>query len=206
MILLSWAAAGMTNLGGCIPRIPECKTLPSSQHFVRINNQGKTEAMDPANPGMNTALLDVFRIKCKRWRDPNDHAITKYIFKGKTHVCYQPVYFCSPLAVEEVQGGALESKLLYAGPLDNAKVVFGVGQFQLKAEVCFMPSLPHVLTLDIQIWDEAGAFTIFTMETEFQTILPTQEQYEAYEKQADIQKYKDIGDASRIAMILQVSK
>ena len=50
--------------------------------------------------------------------------------------------------------------------------------------------------------------------------MPTQDQYESYDKQvreqnlegvhsnitlqADIQKFKDIGDASRIAMILQV--
>ena len=52
--------------------------------------------------------------------------------------------------------------------------------------------------------------------------MPTQDQYESYDKQvreqnlkgilsnnslqADIQKFKDIGDASRIAMILQVIK
>ena len=38
------------------------------------------------------------------------------------------------LAVEEVQDG-FKSRLLYAGPLDNAKVVFGVGRFRLNAEV-----------------------------------------------------------------------
>ena len=39
------------------------------------------------------------------------------------------------LAIELLEGGSAVSKLLYAGPLDNAKVVFGVGRFQLKAEV-----------------------------------------------------------------------
>ena len=38
------------------------------------------------------------------------------------------------LAVEEVQDG-FKSRLLYAGPLDNAKVIFGVGRFKLNAEV-----------------------------------------------------------------------
>ena len=37
-------------------------------------------------------------------------------------------------AVEEVQDG-YKSRLLYAGPLDNAKVIFGVGRFKLNAEV-----------------------------------------------------------------------
>lgn len=37
----------------------------------------------------------------------------------------------------------------------------------------------------------------------FTLVMPTQDQYEAYDKAADIKKFKDIGDASRIAMILQ---
>ena len=36
--------------------------------------------------------------------------------------------------MEEVQDG-FKSRLLYAGPLDNAKVIFGVGRFKLNAEV-----------------------------------------------------------------------
>lgn len=38
---------------------------------------------------------------------------------------------------------------------------------------------------NVQIWDEAGAFTISNIDDSFQTILPTQEQYEAYGMQAN---------------------
>ena len=43
-------------------------------------------------------------------------------------------------AVEEVQDG-YKSRLLYAGPLDNAKVIFGVGRFKLNAEVIMVQTL-----------------------------------------------------------------
>ena len=33
----------------------------------------------PAKTGM--ALLDIFHIGCQDWVDPNDHTITKYVFK-----------------------------------------------------------------------------------------------------------------------------
>ena len=77
--------------------------------------------------------------------------------------------------------------MLGAGPLDNIKAVLGVGIFHLYAE----------------IWDEAGAFAIYNIDQEFTTILPTQEQYESYDINADIKEFKDVGDAPRIAMILQ---
>ena len=80
-----------------------------------------------------------------------------------------------------------ETRLLYAGPLDNAKAVFGFGKFHLFAE----------------IWDEAGAFATFDINTAFTTIMPVREQYESYDIAADVKKYKDIGDAGRISMILQ---
>ena len=41
------------------------------------------------------------------------------------------------------------------------------------------------------------------IDTAFTLIMPTQEQYEGYDIRSDIKKFKDIGDASRIAMILQ---
>ena len=55
----------------------------NSEFFCRISNLGQTGEYDLANPGYNTALLDVYHIRCLRWQDPNQHAITKYIFKGK---------------------------------------------------------------------------------------------------------------------------
>ena len=42
------------------------------------------------------------------------------------------------------------------------------------------------------------------IDTAFALVMPTQDQYESYDIRADIKKFKDIGDASRIAMILQV--
>ena len=80
-----------------------------------------------------------------------------------------------------------ETSILGTGPLDNLKAVFGVGIFHVYVEV----------------WDEAGAFTKYDIDQAFTTIIPTQDQYEAYNLVADVKKYKDIGDASRIAMILQ---
>ena len=90
-------------------------------------------------------------------------------------------------SVVEVTPRGNETRLLYAGPLDNSKAVFGVGKYHLFAE----------------IWDEAGAFANFDIDTSFTTILPTQEQYDSYDIKADIKSFKDIGDAGRIAMILQ---
>ena len=72
---------------------------------MQVSNLGRTEELDPANPGLNTALIDIFHIQCELWRDPNQHAITKYVFK----------------VVEETARGN-ETRILYAGPLDNAKV------------------------------------------------------------------------------------
>ena len=42
------------------------------------------------------------------------------------------------------------------------------------------------------------------IDTAFTLVMATQDQYESYDIRADIKKFKDIGDASRIAMILQV--
>ena len=55
-----------------------------------------------------------------------------------------------------------------------------------------------------EIHEEAGAFTVADIDTAFALVMPTQDQYESYDIRADIKKFKDIGDASRIAMILQV--
>ena len=56
----------------------------------------------------------------------------------------------------------------------------------------------------VEIHEEAGAFTVADIDTAFTLVMPTQDQYESYDIRADIKKFKDIGDASRIAMILQV--
>ena len=80
-----------------------------------------------------------------------------------------------------------ETRLLYAGPLNSAKVVFGVGKYHLIAE----------------IWDEAGAYTTYDIDKAFKTEMPTQEQYESYDIQADLAAFTDVGDAARVAMILQ---
>ena len=96
-------------------------------------------------------------------------------------------HFTNYFPVVEVTPRGNETRLLYAGPLDNSKAVFGVGKFHLFAE----------------IWDEAGAYANFDIDTSFTTLLPTQEQYEAYDIAADIKAFKDVGDAGRISMILQ---
>ena len=59
------------------------------------------------------------------------------------------------VSVVEVTPRGNETRLLYAGPLDNAKAVFGFGKFHLFAE----------------IWDEAGAFATFDINTAFTTII-----------------------------------
>ena len=137
-----------------------------------ITNLGQTEELDLTNPGVNTALLDIFHIQCRAWIDPNQHALVKYVFK----------------VVEETARGN-ETRLLYSGPLDNSKAVFGVGKYYLYAE----------------IWDEAGAYSIYDIDTSFQAILPTQEQYDAYDIAGELKAFKDVGDGSRVAMILQAS-
>lgn len=83
-----------------------------------------------------------------------------------------------------------ETSLLYAGPLDNTKAVFGVGKFYLIAE----------------IWDDAGAFATYVIDPAFPTILPTRAAYEAFPYDEEVKKYKDTGDTSRTAMLLQVFK
>ena len=68
------------------------------------------------------------------------------------------------------------------------QAVFGVGKYHLYAE----------------IWEEAGAYTVFDIDTAFRTVMPTQEQYESYDLTGDLKAFTDVGDSSRIAMILQV--
>ena len=98
-----------------------------------------------------------------------------------------------------------ETRLLYAGPLDNTKAVFGVGKFHLFAGTVRFSHHSHVIETRVpEIHEEAGAFTVADIDTAFTLVMPTQDQYESYDIRADIKKFKDIGDASRIAMILQV--
>ena len=101
-----------------------------------------------------------------------------------------------------------ETRLLYAGPLDNTKAVFGVGKFHLFAGNSTpngsLMLLRQCLLSPPEIHEEAGAFTVADIDTGFTLVMPTQDQYESYDIRADIKKFKDIGDASRIAMILQV--
>ena len=59
----------------------------------------------------------------------------------------------------EVTPRGNETRLLYAGPLDNSKAVFGVGKYHLFAE----------------IHEEAGAYTVYDIDTTFVTVLPTRE-------------------------------
>ena len=67
------------------------------------------------------------------------------------------------------------------------------------------PIISHgIETCVPEIHEEAGAFTVADIDTAFTLVMPTQDQYESYDIRADIKKFKDIGDASRIAMILQV--
>ena len=83
-----------------------------------------------------------------------------------------------------------ETSLLYSGPLDNTKAVFGYGKFYLTAE----------------IWDEAGAYTVYVIDPAFPTILPTRDAYEAFPFDAELKTYQDKKDTSRMAMLLQVGQ
>ena len=80
--------------------------------------------------------------------------------------------------------------MLYAGPLDNSKANFGKGRFHLIAE----------------IHEEAGAYTTYDIDTNFVTVLPSREAYEAYDFESEVKKFKDTGDSARTAMLLQVYK
>ena len=62
--------------------------------------------------------MDEFLVKCVDWVDPNDHAITKFIFKLVT-----------------TSGRGEETTMLYSGPLSEAKVIFPAGEFRLYAEI-----------------------------------------------------------------------
>ena len=72
-------------------------------------------------------------------------------------------------------------------------------------QVLGVSHISHVIETRVpEIHEEAGAFTVADIDTAFTLVMPTQDQYESYDIRADIKKFKDIGDASRIAMILQV--
>ena len=43
------------------------------------------EVWSPAKTGK--ALVDEFLIGCQDWKDPNDHLITKYVFKREKKKC-----------------------------------------------------------------------------------------------------------------------
>ena len=56
-----------------------------------------------------------------------------------------------------------------------------------------------------EIHEEAGAYTVFDIDTAFTVILPLREKYEAYDFSAEVKKYTDTGDSARTAMLLQVA-
>ena len=51
----------------------------TGQCIIQVKDSNGT--WDQANSGR--ALLDVFKIVCSGWKDPNYHAIVKYVFKRK---------------------------------------------------------------------------------------------------------------------------
>lgn len=70
----------------------------------------------PAETGK--ALVDEFKISCRKWVDPDGHTVNKYVFK----------------IIEKKENGN-ETTLLYSGPTSEAIVVFPVGEFHLYAEI-----------------------------------------------------------------------
>ena len=80
----------------------------------------------------------------------------------------------------------VQTSLLYAGPLPDAKVVLPMGEFHLVAE----------------IHEEAGAYAEYDISTRFPTYLPDQQDYEKMDVTADLKKYAEIGDQARISQIL----
>lgn len=89
------------------------------------------------------------------------------------------------LVVEETDDGPVTTQL-YSGPTSQAKLVFPVGDFRLFAE----------------IHEEAEAFAVHDIETNFQIYLPTQEEYEAINVQALVNSSAQNGDQSRVSQLL----
>ena len=79
------------------------------------------------------------------------------------------------------------TSMLYAGPLPDAKIVLPMGEFHLIAE----------------IHEEAGAYAVYDINVRFPTYLPDQEEYESLDIAAELKKYAEIGDQSRVSQILQ---
>jgi hypothetical protein len=67
-------ASGITYLNVFINSPPDTGTC-----IVQVGKENSTWVV--ANSGRG--LLDVFRIVCSGWTDPNYHAIVKYVFKRK---------------------------------------------------------------------------------------------------------------------------
>jgi hypothetical protein len=67
-------ASGITTLNIQINTPPDSGTCTNT-------NLGATGEMDFVNPGFNTGLLDLFKLSCTGWQDPQ--SITKYVFKCK---------------------------------------------------------------------------------------------------------------------------
>jgi hypothetical protein len=77
---------------------------PPTNGLCQRTNLGATEKMDPVNPGSNTALLDVFMLRCSNWQDPQ--SVTKYVFKGRLNLS---TYF------------SIDSMLFFSNFCDNMK-------------------------------------------------------------------------------------
>ena len=89
--------------------------------------------------------------------------------------------------------------------LTTPRLSLALASFTCLQVLCSFPINSHVIETRVpEIHEEAGAFTVADIDTAFTLVMPTQDQYESYDIRADIKKFKDIGDASRIAMILQV--
>lgn len=61
---------------------------PPYKGVCTVANLGVTEENNPSAPGFNTALLDIFHLKCSGWSDPNKQSIKKYVFKSKVLIKY----------------------------------------------------------------------------------------------------------------------
>lgn len=86
--------------------------------------------------------------------------------------------------LEKVEDGS--SIVLASGPLKEILAVFPAGAFSIKAEV----------------YDEAGAYSTFTIKEQIFILAPEQKNYEAFSFKDAVKKAKANGDSNLLAQLL----
>jgi hypothetical protein len=160
------SASGLAEMHLAINDPPENGTCTIKTASIE-ESSGK-EVWQPAATGY--ALIDEFKIQCTNWVDPNGHTITKYVFKVRT---------------QKERGE--RTTLLYSGPLPEAKVIFGVGNFHLFVE----------------IYEEAGAFAEYIIDNRFQVLIPDESDMPPID--AMLEQYSKAGNQARVSQIIQAA-